>query len=310
MGNTKRNIVLFKIEDTYGVDSVPTPAENAILVLDLAIGPKGTKMERTPGMKSTGQLNPINGKKWLEVSFGVEVRGSGVLGTPPRSGAIIKACGRSETIVPYTSVDYDYISDNRLSGTLYGYMDGLLWKIPGCRGSMEVVGDVDQISRMNFTLQAPYASYEDADLPDGCVYDPKPEPFLSANFSFDSLATLKISQLQFNDNYEIQQSVDANHAHGMSVVTLGNRKPSGSFNPEAVTKATKDFYGLWEDSTESALTCTFGQTAGKKMILTGPKVTLDEVNLGDRNGIRIFDIPVSFGMTTPTSNDEGKLQFV
>ena len=305
---TSRDVILFKEESVYGSDPTPTPAANAILAMDLKIMPKGDLLERTPGMYSQGQLSPIIGKRWMEITFGVELRGSGTLGQEPRMGDLLEACGMVED-VQGAYVDYDFTPDSRKSGTLYAYMGSILWIIPGCVGTWELVGDINGISRLNFTLQAPYVDPVDGAFPSGMVYDPRPEPFLSAGFAYDSITTLRISQLQCNINQELLQSEDVNSTHGIIQVTAGKRKPTGSFNPELITKATYDFYAKWRASNAAALTATFGQTAGKKVTLTAPAVTMDSADVGDRGGIRIFDVPVHFGCTTPAASDDIKLRF-
>lgn len=304
---TRRNVILFREESSYGVDPTPTPAANAILALDLDITIQGDKLERNPGMRSLSRFNPIIGKRWIEITFGVELRGSGSAGTAAKWADLLEVCGMTEAVTGGVSVAYSLNSSSQKSGTLYAYMDSVVWKIPGCRGSWELVGDVNQISRCNFTLMAPYVDYIDEALPSGCVYDPRPEPFLSAALTYDSLATLKIQQFQCNLQNELAPSEDINHADGVSAFTIAGRNPIGSFNPELVTKATKDFYGKWKASTAATLSVVFGQTAGKKVTLTAPSVTLDSVKPGDRGGIRIFDIPISFGQTA--ENNEIVLTF-
>ena len=42
----------------------------------------------------------------VEVTFEVEMAGSGTAGTAPAFGPLLKACGNSETIVTDTSVTY------------------------------------------------------------------------------------------------------------------------------------------------------------------------------------------------------------
>jgi len=304
---TRRNVILVKEESVYASDPTPTVANNAILALDLDITVQGDKLERNPGMTTLSRFNPIIGKRWVEITFGVEIRGSGSAGTAPRMGDILEACGMAETISAGSYVDYDPASADHKSVTIYAYIDGVRWIITGCKGSWEVVGDINQIGRINFTMMGLYADYTDVALASGCVYDPRPEPLLAASFSYDSIATFKVAQIQANIQNEVAPSEDINATHGVSAFTITGRNCIGSFNPELVTKATYDFYTKWRTANAAALTCTFGQTAGKKMVLSGPSVTMDSVKPGDRGGIRIFDVPISFGLSS--GDDEIKLRF-
>lgn len=304
---TKRNVILAKEEASYGADPTPTPADNSILALDLDITPQGDPIESAPGMTTLSRFVPIVGKRWVKITFGVEIRGNGSLGVAPRIGDLLEACGMAETISGGAYVDYDPASANHKSVTIWAYLAGQVWKINGCRGSWEVVGDVNSGGRINFTIMGLYVDPIDAALASGCVYDPRPEPFLAAAFSYDSISTFKISQLQCNKQNEIAPSEDANHTHGISAFTITGRNCVGSFNPEMVNVATFDFYTKWRTANTAALTATFGQTAGKKMTISGPAVSMGAPKPGDRGGIRIFDVPINFGLSS--GDDEVKLKF-
>ncbi len=56
------------------------------------------QFQRKPNRVSIGALPSLPGKRFAKVTFDVEVKGSGVAGSAPSWGRLVKACGFSETI--------------------------------------------------------------------------------------------------------------------------------------------------------------------------------------------------------------------
>ena len=72
--------------------------------------------------------------------------------------------------------------------------------------------------------------------------------------------------------------------------------------------ATYDFFTDWKNATARALSVVVGSVAGNKLTVTMPKVTLDGVETGDRNGAVTRDIPFR-AACTDAGNDEVQLKF-
>src|SRR3990167_609095 len=129
---TRKALVLAKVETTYGTDPTPTTAANAILVQDLVIKPIKGPVERPKQTATYMNKQTLLGEEMYEVSFKTEIVGSGTPGTAPRVGALLLACGCSETIYTATpSVNYRDASSSLSSVTLYCYQGGRLHKIFG-----------------------------------------------------------------------------------------------------------------------------------------------------------------------------------
>lgn len=95
----RKRIILAKVETTYGTDSAPTGAANAILVRNLDVTPLDADVVSRdvvrPFLGSQGQL--IAGQKVI-VSMEVELAGSGTAGSAPAYGPLLRACGLSEIL--------------------------------------------------------------------------------------------------------------------------------------------------------------------------------------------------------------------
>lgn len=101
---TSRRLMLAKNETTYGVDIVPTAAANAIYIGNLSITPhKANYVKRTVLRPYIGGFQSAIASIYQEVSFDVEIAGSGTAGVAPAYGPLMRACSMSETILAAVS---------------------------------------------------------------------------------------------------------------------------------------------------------------------------------------------------------------
>src|SRR5262245_61996813 len=107
---TRLALGLFKAETTFGVDPVPTPAVNAVLIYDLTMTVDGRVLNRQTLDSSLSRRSHVIGRKLVNLSFRTEVKGSGTNATPPEWGILLRAAGFAETVTPSTKVAYNPIS--------------------------------------------------------------------------------------------------------------------------------------------------------------------------------------------------------
>ncbi|WIY25062.1 phage tail tube protein [Parasedimentitalea psychrophila] len=134
----KNKRMLFALESTYGVDPGPTGAANAVLAMDVTYKPmEGQDQERDleqPGMSANGTI-PTD--LHATISFSVDLSASGVAGTAPAWGALLRACGVAETISAGVSIAYTPISESFESGTFHLVIDKTRYVLLGARGTAE-----------------------------------------------------------------------------------------------------------------------------------------------------------------------------
>lgn len=98
--NTRQRLILLKTESSYGVDSTPTGADNAMLVSGLDISPfEGSTVERDVIRSYLGRAEMAMAEKYSKISFDVEVGGHAalVVGAVPMLDAALKACALTGT---------------------------------------------------------------------------------------------------------------------------------------------------------------------------------------------------------------------
>ncbi|MBT3350431.1 MAG: hypothetical protein HOJ95_17275 [Nitrospinaceae bacterium] len=251
----------------------------------------------------------VSGKRSAQLSFTTELRGSGTAGTAPDYGVLFRACGMKETLVGGTSVTYDPTSDKTeyVRTCITAYIDGLRIMYLGCMGTFSINAPLDGVPTVDWDFQAADFEVSDAAIVEGTAYDSQiPEPVLVAGFSFAGF-NFDATSVSFAMNNEVTLRQSANTSGGHINGLLTGRAPSGSFDPEAVLKATEDVFADWEAGTQVALSIQIGQSAGNICTITAPKCQYTDVGLGDRDGMLTYDAP--FSMARNAGNDEIKIAF-
>lgn len=147
----RNTAILAKIESAYGTDAAPTGAANAILISNQTINPLvAQNVDRALVRPYFGGSEQLLGPAYKEVSFDVELAGSGAAGTAPAWGPLLRACGFAEVITASTRVDYTPVSTGFESLTLYYYDDGVLHKLLGARGEASINAKVGAKPTISF----------------------------------------------------------------------------------------------------------------------------------------------------------------
>jgi hypothetical protein len=289
--SVKREAILLKIETTQGTDAVPTGADDAILVEDPSWSFAGARMvERNPVRSALGRLQAVYAGTLIEVSFKVEIKGSGAAGTAPEIGQALRACGIDETIVASTSVTYAPVSTGHESASIYYYEDGSLYKILGAIGTVSFSLETGAIGYAEFTFTGHYGGLTDAALPSLTFDSTVPPAILGASFSALGYASA-INSLSLDVANEVVTPASMSDAEGYGDVLIVDRDPAGSFDPQAELVATEAFVADWKAGTAGAIqTGAIGSTAGNIYALSMPTSHYREIAPGDRDSMRTYDI--------------------
>lgn len=312
---TKFRLLLAKVEDTYGSDPTPTPAADAVEIKGLKVNYSSDMLERDTYRSTLSQRAPIVGKRWTELSFTCELKGSGTKGTAPKIGALLQACGFQEGVSAGSSVLYTPDSTGLKSVTIYVYDipetgNARLHKITGARGTVSFKADAGQIATAEFKMQGLYEAVTDVSAPSAPTYETtKPPVVESSQFTLNSVNTLVVQSVSVDMNNDVVAQDDISSANAVKAFLITGRKPSGQFNPEAVLAATYDFLTDWVGATERALSMVIGSVAGNKLTVTAPKVALSSVGDSDKSGILTNDIPFRLASSSDAGDDELSLKF-
>ncbi|MGB3407092.1 MAG: phage tail tube protein [Jannaschia sp.] len=273
----RKKIILAKTEVTYAVDPLPLAA-NGILAVDVTLsGMDGNDVARNLDLPFLGAQGTVPTALHQKLSFKVELAGSGIAGTAPKWGPLLRACACAQTIVATTSVTYNPVSDAHESVTFYIWIDSTLYAIPGSRGTV----------KLNLTTQAiPYLEFEFTGLyrvpaetaritPDLAGYV-KPQVVSKANtplFTLNGQAlTMRDAMLDLGNAVEPRFLVG--QGAGAESIIITQRQDVFTCRVEAVPVTTFNPYALAAAATQVPVVLTHGTVAGNRATLNIPRAQM------------------------------------
>jgi hypothetical protein len=306
---SRKRLILAKTEATYGTDPTPTGSSNAILVRNLEVTPlQADVVSRDLIRPYLGNSDQLLANTRVEVTFEVELAGSGTAGTAPAYGPVLKACGLSETVVATTSVTYAPVSASFSSCTIYFHNDGIRHKLTGCRGSFSLNTEVGQIPVIAFTMTGIYNAPTDETLPSP-TYSNQVAPLIFKNGNTSNFSIFSYSGCLQSLNFDVANEVIYRELVGCNKeVLITNRAPSGTAVIEAPSIATKDFFTIANGSTTGSITFQHGATAGNIVTFTTAQSDIGSPTYSDQDGIQMLNLPY-LAIPTSSGNDELSLAF-
>ncbi len=206
-----------------------------------------------------------------------------------------------------------YTPSDTLDGnsiTLYVQEHDLLYKVTGCRGTWSLDTKSAEYAKIKWEFQGLYVGPIDSAIETGIVYNATIPPAVkAATFSlgsFDTEAIIDTFKLTYGNELARRPSVNA--ATGTLSYFIKERKTLIQIDPEAVALATWDPITLLTAGTTAPLAFTIGSTAGNRMRINCPQVSIDSAKFGDREGLLTWDGSL---LVEPTSagQDDTKVTF-
>ena len=300
---SRKRTILAKTEITYGVDPTPTGTANAILVRNLSITPLNSEnVSRDLVRPYLGASEQLIASKYVGCEFEVEMAGSGTAGTAPAYGPLLLACGFAETVVAVTSVTYAPVSASFKSATIYYNVDGVLHKITGARGNVELMINASQIPVYKFTFTGLYNAPTDTAAP-SVTYTSFQTPLAANSTNTTGFSLFSYSAALESLSLNMGNAVTYRSLVGAEDVLMTDRQVSGSVVFEAPNIAQKDFFSIALASALGALDITHGTTAGNKVQVVSSRVDISNPSYSDSNGIQMLNIPLTLVPST-AGNDE------
>lgn len=149
----RRTAILAKVETTYGTDSVPTGAANAILVSNASFDINYNNVSRDLIRPFLGGSEQLVGTRFVQLQFDVELANSGTAGTAPAWAPLLRACGFAEAVLTTPArVEYTPVSASFTSLSIYYHIDGVRRVALGCMGTAEIMLNEGERPMFRFTF--------------------------------------------------------------------------------------------------------------------------------------------------------------
>lgn len=289
----RNTAILARIETTYGVDATPTGAADALLVSDLSVEPEIDTVSRDLLRPYLGGSEQLAGVRRVKAVFTVELAGSGTAGAAPAWGALLRACGFAETIIPGARVEYLPISAAFPSLTLYWYGGGVIHRIFGARGTAELDMSAGARPTMKFSFTGIDGGISTSALPSvtltawrtpvtitdpnagdinlGCTYS---AGALSGGVTYPSLG------LTLNLGNEVRHVPRL----GGESVEITERQVSGHIDLDLTAAQRAAFYNDAVANTLTGLGFQYGVAVGHRILIHAPAAQRTAPKILDRDG--------------------------
>jgi hypothetical protein len=318
----RNTAILAKIETTYNTDPTPTGSANALLVSNLSTNPlNANNVDRDLVRPYFGASEQLLGTYNVEMGFDIELTGSGVAGTAPLWGPLIRACSFAEVLTATTRVDYTPITSNQESVTIYWYDDGVLQVATGCRGTMTLamksgerpvmsfkftglVGAMSAVANPSITLtgwktpQIP-TDANTMDLTYGGAVSPTGAPAITGGTSYPSTGL----------DLDIGNTVTHTPLIGGETVDVTDRQASGKVQLDLTAAQEVSFLSTVKLATLGALSMLHGTVAGQKVLVHVASAQLFNPSKAELNGRRMIGYDLR-AVPTPGGSGNDELRIV
>lgn len=292
----RNTAILAKIESTYGTDAAPTEAANALLVSNVSINPLNAQnVPRDLIRPYLGGSEQLVGAAYVEMSFDVELAGSGMAGTPPAYGPLLRACGFAEVATAGIRTEYNLVTPVADSVSIYYFSDGVKHVARGCRGDVSIKmsskarpvlsfkfqgldGGISAATPAALTLSgfkspAVVSDANTGDLTFGCTYTAA-TPTLTGGQGYPSQG-IEIA---------LGNSVSYTPLLGGESIDVTNREVTGKVQLDLTAAQEVTFMGNVKANTLQSAGLMHGTVAGGKVMLFMPAVQLINPSKSDVNG--------------------------
>ena len=300
---TRKSIILAKVEANYGTDVNPT-ANDAMRISNLSVTPLAARtVEREFYRQHLGSVAQLVVGQSVELSFDVELAGSGSAVTPPPYADLLKACALGETIKTTNnaeSVSYKPVSSGFKSVTIYYYADGTKHAVTGARGNLSANLSPGSVPTLTFTMTGRYTPPTDENNPVASYTRFKnPVPI-----SKESVVMTLHGHAVNVHSFDIDLGTQTSHQDiiGRDEVLITDRGVSGNVTIDLTSVNTKNWVELVRLGTLGELRFDLGGTAGNKVQISGPKVQMITPSHADTDGVRT--ISMGLRLLPNAGNDE------
>lgn len=268
-------------------------------------------MERDYMRDSLDPSGFVVGAKQATISFKSELKGPDDAASPETATALdplLQACG----LVPAAgawpgdgdagdSLIYTPTSDPAAhkSATLYYYMDGILYKMVGARGTAVATFSVRGYPSIQFNMTGLYAPAADQANPSATFEEHTPPNCLSAGLKIGSYSPVGIEQAQIDFGIGLSEKRDLNSSTGLTSLVITSRTPKITLDCDVVPLASFNPEALWSAATKSAIDWQAGLAPGNRVMIKAANAQMEEPSRGDRDGRAIYNL--SFTCTQDNS---------
>ncbi len=271
--------------ETLTGTAVPASAE--------ACGATGSTTTATLGTSASSTADAYNG---MPIDFTGNVEGSSFIAdytaaklatlTDTMSGAIDASTSYQ---IP-ANVLYAPASSSISAGTMYVYMDGVLYEFVGCRGTTGFALQSGGPGRIRFQFNGIFEAKTDAAVPTA-TYDTTRPPIWKGGKALVNRVASAMAALSVDANAQVINPDNPNATEGYDPAEIVSRNMQGQMDPLETLIATRDVMADFRAGAQRIIHARYGSTAGNRVGLTVPAGLFTNQTPADRNGLSAVTVP-------------------
>lgn len=298
--------ILAKLETTYGVDSNPTGAANAMLVSDVTFSPmEGEDVPRNLERTFFGAQSSLPVGLRSTLTFTVELVGSGTAGTAPAWAPLMRACAAAQVVTAGTKVEYTPITDNPESCSVYFDVDGTKHVMLGTRGTWVYRLNAQGIPGLVFTMTGLFSLPVDGAKPTP-VYTAFQAPQIASTANTPTFTVGGVPLKLRTFEVTLGNVITPRLLIGQETILITDRNEQLAAQVEAEALATYNPFTKAQAATPEAIVLSHGTVAGKRVQFDAPYAVVQRLT-GYENQDGILEWPLSFSLQPSAGNDQWKI---
>lgn len=298
--------ILAKLETTYGVDTTPTGAANAMLVSDVSFSPMdGEDVSRNLERTYFGAQSSLPVGLRSQLTFSIELVGSGTAGTAPAWGPLMRACGAAQVITAGTKVEYTPVTDNPESCSIYFDVDGTKHVMLGTRGTWVYRINAQGIPVLVFTMTGLFSLPAEAPKPVP-VYTAFQAPQIASTANTPTFTVGGVALKLRSFEVTLGNVITPRLLIGYEGILITDRNEQLAARVEAEALTVYNPFTKAHAATTEAIVLAHGTVAGKRVQFDAPYAVVQRLT-GYENQDGILEWPLTYSLLPSAGNDQWKI---
>lgn len=298
--------ILSKIETTYGEDAEPAAAD-AIIMSNVTFTPMtGERVSRDLLLPYLGNQGVILAGIYGRLEGDIEVAGSGVAGTPPKYGSLLRAGNFAQTVTAGEKVKYTIVEEGTESASIYFISDKVQHIFVGAKVNFAPSYQPKNYPKWRVTIVGMLGTITDIALMPTINKAgwAKPVHVSKANTQMELHGWPSVAE---SLSLDVGNTLTPRFLIGDEKVLISNRSATGTAVVEARSLDTVNWFDKALTRESGALSITHGTIAGNIVEITAPAVEVGEPTQGQTDGILNYSLPLD--LCPVNGMDELKITF-
>lgn len=309
------SLLMVKLQTAEGSAATPDGTNDTMWVENFSVTHNTNMVERGPLLRHyVGAVGRDQGTETISFSFDVPLDGSGAAGTAAMHDDLLRACRAAATVSAGSRVEYNPISSANEFATVYFEESGIRYSTIDTIGVVGFKINVGSRAMLHFEMTGVKVAAAAQTLSTGVFTSWRPGLMVTDANTGDFLLgpSITTGTLSSGTGYPCRGvEVESGDALAFTELLGGNKMDYGDRG--STLKATLDLTVAQEETfrtalragTETTFGITHGTTAGRIIVLYGPKAKPADIQPAEVNKRRLFD--VSYDLLPSSGNDEWKL---